>query len=376
MAAPRVGVLGTNGSVSVAEIGFEAALKRVGLNFGNLLFQRAFWDRVRNPKIEIGFDTPVEVIREKVDVVVFPAANQVGAGDLDWWATWFAAIGKPIVVAGLGAQASIGGDVVELSQGTQRFIRVLGEYAAWIGVRGTFTQEILARYGVRNTVVTGCPSNFISPRVTGASIERAIDRVRAAARPRGFYMFGTMEPETREAEKVLFRIARSLSCTPVYQSGPGTLRAVLTGVLDAEAEKYIDWERAVLAPEMTSDSYTGWMIHGGRVFQDAGDWVAESGRQDISFGMRIHGAVAAIQGGSLGLCVAFDSRTLELARTMGYPFVRADQLQPGDDLRSVMGKISFVPRDFDVARRQLLGNFLKVCQAGDVQVDLDGWSLS
>lgn len=72
--------------------------------------------------------------------------------------------------------------------------------------------------------------------------------------------------------------------------------------------------------------------------------------------MRIHGAVVAIQAGIVGICVAFDSRTWELATTMGYPYLLATDLTEGDDLHALLSKVHFDAADFDRKRVLLKDN--------------------
>jgi hypothetical protein len=98
-------------------------------------------------------------------------------------------------------------------------------------------------------------------------------------------------------------------------------------------------------------------------------WIDDAGRVDLSFGMRIHGAVAAIQGGALGLCIPFDSRTLELVTTMGYPFVRSEALQQGETIGSLLSKIEFNPSDFDQKRLALRAAFASIFHENDLVVE-------
>jgi hypothetical protein len=70
-------------------------------------------------------------------------------------------------------------------------------------------------------------------------------------------------------------------------------------------------------------------------------------RFDLAIGMRIHGAVAAIQAGKLGICTAFDSRTLELAQTMGYPYITAYEIGEAMGIKDILEQVTFYPALFD-----------------------------
>jgi hypothetical protein len=83
-------------------------------------------------------------------------------------------------------------------------------------------------------------------------------------------------------------------------------------------------------------------------------------RFDVAIGMRIHGAVAAIQAGRLGICVAFDSRTLELAQTMGYPYVMTLDIKEGMEIREILEKVTFYPSSFEAKRDENLSRIWEI----------------
>lgn len=71
--------------------------------------------------------------------------------------------GKPVVVAGLGANSFSGFDTDFHKMLNPRLVRFLGELSDLcpnIGIRGEFTSEVLKKLGIRNTQVIGCPSFF------------------------------------------------------------------------------------------------------------------------------------------------------------------------------------------------------------------------
>ena len=63
--------------------------------------------------------------------------------------------------------------------------------------------------------------------------------------------------------------------------------------------------------------------------------------------MRIHAAIAANLGGSLGLCVCFDSRTEELVDTMGLPKLDVRNLENKQNIVQLVNSVSFDPDKFD-----------------------------
>jgi hypothetical protein len=76
--------------------------------------------------------------------------------------------------------------------------------------------------------------------------------------------------------------------------------------------------------------------------------------------MRIHGAVAAIMGGTAGVCVAFDSRTLELAKTMGVPYVRHDEVEGATSMDSILRNVRFNADYFDSMQAACISEIEKI----------------
>lgn len=347
-----VGVFGTEGGVCFSTMGFDRGLNEIGQNTGNAMFQRAVWERITVPKVRITLQNWHEYVGV-IDLLVIPAANQVNPQwDLVYWAKMVEGLNVPVCVVGLGAQADIDAKAdLQLPAGTMRFLKLLSERTSHIGVRGAFTQEVLARVGVKNTIVTGCPSNFMNRALTGESIQKCLDSARDRQTHRMGYVFGTMEEVTRDTERVLWAIAAKNNAQIVYQTNPVTLRFIHDGTITKEGDASLKWEAGVLGgKELTLDDYKGIITRRGVFFSDARSWIDMMHPMDVVIGMRIHGAIAAIQAGTLGVCVAFDSRTLELVQTMQYPMVRTSDIKPGDDLPAILKKVRFDPKAFDAAR--------------------------
>src|SRR3569833_95374 len=141
-----------------------------GGNLGNFAFVEALW-RHLSPQVTIlPWDVTPEHARETCDILVFAAANQLGAhDDLGPFAAQLERIGLPLGAGGLGAQANRIDAPVHLRPGTERFAHVLASLAPGrgpnIGVRGEFTLRVLEQLGLADrAVVTGCPSNFLNDR--------------------------------------------------------------------------------------------------------------------------------------------------------------------------------------------------------------------
>jgi hypothetical protein len=362
---PVVGMFGNPGGILLSARGLDDAIKRVGENTGNLMFQYASWSLVRNPValFQINeLEARVSELRETIDVLMIPAANQLNpAWDCGWLANLIERLDKPVVIVGLGAQSKIGQDTdIILPPGTERYVKVLSERARVIGVRGATTQNLLARYGVTNTIITGCPSNFIRPGLVGEDIAQRLGATIAKAKagePLALnYLFGTMEDYTRDAERTLYGILGPVARRIIYQTNAKILRYLNTGTPDDAARSFLGWEAGVLKEKGGAAQHIQRVGEKGCFFMDAKTWIDAVASDDASIGMRIHGAVAALQGGSLGVCVAFDARTQELVDTMGYPYIPANSLAGVQNLAQLFELVRFSPEGFDRQRRVLRNN--------------------
>lgn len=68
----------------------------------------------------------------------------------------------PTIPVAIGAQSHGSVSEFTLGKNTQNLVSLLGERSQKISVRDEFTQDVLEKYGVTNTIITGCPSNFIN----------------------------------------------------------------------------------------------------------------------------------------------------------------------------------------------------------------------
>jgi hypothetical protein len=66
----------------------------------------------------------------------------------------------PCFIIGLGAQAGPDRPIPTIHEGTLRMLRAISERSNLLSVRGAFTADVLAHYGVHNVSVTGCPSLY------------------------------------------------------------------------------------------------------------------------------------------------------------------------------------------------------------------------
>lgn len=140
---------------------YPAKLQATGANTGNLFIGHGLFhntdcaEKRYFPGMAV---IPAEQLHEHFDTVFIPASNFVNtSSDLEPWYDYFARSKVSLFCFGLGSQL-LRGQAVALKPGTESFLRLLSERSGSIGVRGTFTAEVLwdlHHYRGHNLVVAG-----------------------------------------------------------------------------------------------------------------------------------------------------------------------------------------------------------------------------
>jgi polysaccharide pyruvyl transferase WcaK-like protein len=362
--AIRVGVVTTapGGRIDRPESRSTADLYNMcGHNVGNLAFWGAVTALVDAETVYFPWSFLPEEVNEKVDVLVFPAANQLNPRfDLGSLAALFERVNVPLVVIGLGAQAATLGGPVELKDGTIRWLRVIGEKAALIGARGMFSADVMAAHGVKNVEVTGCPSFQINPSETlGAQL---------AAKSKGPFQRisvnqGDVPSNVRKAEAILCSHVASHDSQYVIQAP----QLWISAAMDRFQELSED-ERAVISglfpPESNVDSKKI------AAYFDYKDWIRSLTNYDLSIGTRIHGNILALQAGVPAICIDHDSRTRELSETIMMPRMPIRTFIEWGSVEALIERFQFDWSLFDTNRRMLRSRVRTVFEAAGVPVRL------
>lgn len=283
-----------------------------------LCFDAASWSDGRTP----------EQVGEEFDAVVIPAANFLFPKfDFSSVAEFVERTRLPCVMVGVGAQSNSYDADIPLKPGTRRLMHVVAERSALIGARGPFTAEVLARLGIKNVQVTGCPSYYMRARPELAIAKPPLPRApRLAASFSRDVIQHSFNPEmTRAAILALAREAIARDATYVIQTELPELKlAELAGTPAAEEAL----KEAMRFFRDTGDPRAArkWLQRRVRAYWDVKAWIDDMGRHDFSFGLRFHGNMAAIQAGRPALFITHDSRTAEMCGFLGLPHVRVDEI--------------------------------------------------
>jgi hypothetical protein len=377
VAPPSYAILGTPGFVrDPRRFDDETLLKVLGANSGNLMFQYAASQIIDAPQIHVSMaETPYSdraALRE-AQALVFPAANHLRLG-ADWTglAGYIAGQPLPVVVLGLGAQSpKVGGEretIAALRADAQvmRLVAVLRDKAAFISVRGPYSQTVCEELGLTGVAVMGCPSAMLNPdRAAGAAMAARLATLRDRAgdagggAPRAPRLAVTAaapfeirtDEAKRDLERRLFSWAMAADGLYVQQSGGVAAMQAADGrwfALDRNARRSIT---AVMAPEADPVDVWAFMAKAGRFYTSAPAWRDEMRGMDLVLGTRLHGNMAAIAAGTPGVIIAHDSRTGELGQTMHLPHLPFAAAMAAPDLAAALDAVEFDGAAFDAWRQ-------------------------
>jgi Polysaccharide pyruvyl transferase len=374
MGSVRVGILSaTLGHVpnSFLMPTAEALEVAAGRNTGNLAFRYAVTQHIASPKVHVPWGADPGWVRAECDLLVIPSSNQANPGtDFSHGADFLEAVDLPCLPLGLGAQAPDLGAEVAFPPGTHRYLRSLSERSRQIGVRGDYTADVLAKAGVRNTVVIGCPSNFINTLSTlGAVIER---KLRHGVFTRLVVTAGDLTPAHRKLERKLFAWLLSGEGAYVCQSHPGLVslaRNRLEEVTKDEADqirRYLQTRPLRLRPR---SKFLATARQEFRVFFDAGAWLERLASFDLAVGVRFHGNLLAVQAATPGVCIYHDARTQELCGTTALPSVSVKDFMSARRPRDLVEVTAFDGSGFDKKRATLAREYRTLLVGSGVGVN-------
>lgn len=369
--APRPFIFGGHPSRDdTAFVATEALYPRTR-NLGNLAFRHAI-DLHLGPALPVvGWTEPSARINAGGDVGVVPAANQLGRhGDFGRLAKRFEAVDVPLVMIGLGAQSDVRFTLPDVPPSTITWLHRVVERAPGIdpnlAVRGEFTRDVLHRYGLADhAAVVGCPSLFINPSQTlgldiAARVGRRARRVAVVAGHQQWRHLSAIEQS----------LGRLVSRTNGSYIGQDPLEMVMLTRGEARrlSAQSLQACRDHVCPDMELEDFARWSERHGQAFFDVPAWLEHYRRFDFVVGTRIHGVMLALQAGVPALCIAHDSRTLELCETMRVPHVLARDHPQGLAEDQLWPLFQFDGAEFDANRRRLCARYTAFLEGNGLPV--------
>lgn len=316
-----------------------------GHNTGNMAYVEGIKNIVQASSYQfLPWSVKEKDIPSDIELLIFPAANQLGAHtDLDGLADTFLGYGRPLVAIGLGAQFKKASDEIVLKEGTRRWLDVLCSLAPKKGVpniitRGDFTASVLDRLGYKNAYVSaGCPSQFINlnPALYSTIAEHvAASDLYSLSYNTSHYAWAW----AKEFDRAAFDYVRLNAGSMIVQA-PGEF----IELVKSRTEKHLN-PKFALAKNYYDDSvddatFVRLMKEYFFTFSSASAWRTWLAHYDFNFGTRIHGTMLSLQTEVPSFLIVHDTRTTELAEKIGVPHLHVNDMPKDRNL------VSFV-KDF------------------------------
>ncbi len=240
----------------------------------------------------------------------------------------------PVYALGVGGQAPSRQDYA-LTGDNLRFWQIVSERSRAVGVRGSFTAELLYSNGIKNVDIVGCPSLFRARKrdlqiASPSNIEKVAFSVRREVG--GDYSSSPRE-YLRIQRELMLNIAAVFDTT-ITTHGEVEEKAFYfknEAAIERASQLFMaqGWWTAETAARMEK-LYREKMFF----FLRVEDYDAFIKQQDFAFGYRVHGVLPALANGVPGLLVKYDSRSTELADALSVPSLTIE-----GDLPSDMGKL-------------------------------------
>lgn len=344
---------------------FETLFKKIGHNNGNLAFVHSIRSHLVGEITVYPWHTRASVLNDACDIVVIPCANQLGNHtDLGTMAKSLSQVVVPIIAIGLGAQAPEFGADIELSEGTRAWLDMLIENGRRHGIqniytRGPYTTEQIHKLTGTETLAGGCPSHFMNPNPDlGMRIEK---QWASSPLPRRIAVAGGHESwqDTRKIEQQLISLMMDPQFPGCYiVQSMGAMIRISRGDFDAIEPDNLDRLRKHTVPHYTLDEFKQWALNYARSYYDVTAWMDELRRHDLLIGPRFHGAQLGIQAERMACTVTIDTRTEEMCRETGVPFLRAADLTFPITRTSLKEVIKFNGAAYDAHRKMKAGRYI------------------
>jgi Polysaccharide pyruvyl transferase len=297
-------------------------LGKTGGNTGNQIIAHALLGQLEYGEVSWQHSINPHAVKERFDTIVIAAANFLFRSfDFGGMADYIEKADLPVAIVGLGAQSSNYDPNIELHPGTERFVKVIAERAVKIGVRGPYTQEVLARRGVHNVTVTGCPSYYMG----GAPILQLNKREFSTVRKVSVNASRDVVSHAFDSEKMakvvreIYRQGILLEADFIAQSEHAEI--ILADGSRAEFGRALSDLAKYLQGVAEDERVRNWASDHVRVFFDVDRWIDAIREYDFVFGNRFHGNMIALQHGVAACVICHDTRTEDMCKFLSMPHV-------------------------------------------------------
>ena len=348
-------VIGPQPRLDTAFVPTDVLCSRAEMNTGNLVQAYAICRHLPDHTRVMDIGTLPEHMNSAGQIGVIQATSELTADfDPSAQAERFDRLEIKLVAIGMDVQSASKQTMPDLHPSAIEWVRHIVERAPSaapnLAVRGNSTVQMLEHYGFTgNAEVVGCPSLFLNPNPhLGREIAKNLRVPRRIAVAAGHQDWQHLA----HIEATLARLVTETDGSYIGQHGAEMMALTRGEAKDLDLDDLMRC-RDYVCPDMDIDDFARWSRAHGNVFFNVSSWIEHCRRFDIVVGTRIRGTAIALQAGVPALCIAHDSRTLELCRTMKMPCVMADDLADGIRRDELLALANFDATEFDENRRML-----------------------
>ena len=239
---------------------------------------------------------------------------------------------RQIVMIGAGAQSDSYSEPINLTKGTERFLKVISDRSESIGIRGWFTNEVLEKYGINNGEVIGCPSIFMNLDRNFTVNKRKLPnapKIVTHYTPTGYY---------KDNLGHINNFAVEQCCAYIAQSEKDLISVVEKQVDDSDIEFMFSYYNN---GRYSKRVFRDWFHKNTKWFFDIDEWFNYMKNVDFSIGTRFHGNMGAIQVGTPALNLVFDTRTRELCEYLNLPSMFLDDFTGKHSIDELYNKANY-----------------------------------
>jgi hypothetical protein len=228
----------------------------------------------------------------------------------------------PILAFGVGAQAPAKGKL-ELSPAGRRIWQMISERSTSLGVRGTYTAEVLWDMGIRNVRIVGCPTAFRNnnpdlridlPPL--ASIRRAGFTVR---REVSHQYSPDIERYLTRHRDIIKAMAKRFDIQLMMQ-GEVEEKHLIWGTPEQKRETWASLHADKYVSKWFFDQEMEELYQTKLFYSDVvADYEALVRQKDLVLGYRLHGNLMALANQVPSIYFVYDSRTAEFCETFAIP---------------------------------------------------------
>ena len=345
----------------------QERLAATGGNAGNQIIAHGLLETIQHSEVAWDYSIGPERVDAEFDVIVIAAANFLfPAFDFSGMANFIARTKLPVVMAGLGAQASDRSVAsIPLQEGTARLIRLVSERSAAIGVRGEYTARVLKQLGIANTQIIGCPS-YYAVRAVGYSIrvDALTDSSPIAVHASRDVVRHSSAPE--RMRDVIFQLYGEAARRDAIFVAQTEMEEIALADVASSSEREIAASaiRNFFNQPTGGDDIARWLGTRARVFWSPTEWVDAMRSFAFVAGTRFHGTIAALHAGTPAACICHDARTSEMCEFLSVPAIDLEAVSH-IDFAEMRAKLDF--ERLRVRHRYLVKEYVRFLNLNGLQ---------